>query len=143
MTEDSALGAITIPPLSSSALACDRRQALIALLAVPIALAAGTSSASEAAQYPLLEIKASRGLVYLLGHTPPRPKDWSDSRIEGLLRTCGNLKRIGVTPLVCGQGKQHLRWRGSECTMPDTGRDAMKSDASAPSFAVRMVGSSL
>jgi uncharacterized protein len=69
----------------------DRREALVALLAVPIALAAGKSWATEAVQYPLLEIKARSGLVYLLGHTPPRPKDWSDSRIEGLLRICGSL----------------------------------------------------
>jgi uncharacterized protein len=90
MTQDPPDGAAT-HPLNRSALAYDRREALVALLAVPIALAAGTSSAIEAVQYPLLEIKAGSGLVYLLGHTPPRAKDWSDSRIEGLLRTCGSL----------------------------------------------------
>ena len=79
------------PALGGSALVYDRREVLVALLAVPIALAADTSSATEAMQYPLLEIKSGSGLVYLLGHTPPRPKDWSDSRIEGLLRTCGSL----------------------------------------------------
>jgi uncharacterized protein YbaP (TraB family) len=76
---------------SGSAVAYDRREALVALPAVLIALAAGTSSATEAVRYPLLEIRKGNGLVYLLGHTPPRPKDWSDSRIEGLLRTCGAL----------------------------------------------------
>ena len=69
----------------------DRREALVALLAVPIALAGGTSPATEAVRYALWEIKAGNGLVYLLGHTPPRPKDWSDARIEGVLRTCGSL----------------------------------------------------
>ena len=90
MTQDPPDGAAT-HPLNRSALAYDRREALVALLAVSVALAAATSSATEAAQYPLLEIKSGSGLVYLLGHTPPRPKDWSDSRIERLLRTCGSL----------------------------------------------------
>jgi uncharacterized protein len=91
MTQDEAPNEVTTRALNRPAVTYDRRKALVALLAVPIALAAGTSSASEAVQYPLLEIKAGSGLVYLLGHTPPRPKDWSDSRIEGLLRTCGTL----------------------------------------------------
>src|SRR5271155_4835458 len=91
MTQDEAPNGVATRALNRPAMTYDRREALVALLAVPIALAAGTSSASEAVQYPLLEIKAGSGLVYLLGHTPPRPKDWSDSRIEGLLRTCGTL----------------------------------------------------
>jgi uncharacterized protein YbaP (TraB family) len=91
MTQDKGPNGAGTRALSGSAVICDRRDALVALLAVPIALAAGTSAATEAAQYPLLEIKSGSGLVYLLGHTPPRPKDWSDSRIEGLLRTCGSL----------------------------------------------------
>jgi uncharacterized protein len=91
MTEDEAPNGVTTRALNRPAVTYDRREALVALLTVPIALASGTSSASEAAQYPLLEIKAGSGLVYLLGHTPPRPKDWSDTRIEGLLRTCGSL----------------------------------------------------
>jgi uncharacterized protein YbaP (TraB family) len=91
MTQGKSPNGATTPAVGGSALVYDRREALVALLAVPIALAAGTSSATEAAQYPLLEIKSGSGLVYLLGHTPPRQKDWSDSRIEGLLRTCGSL----------------------------------------------------
>jgi uncharacterized protein YbaP (TraB family) len=91
MSQDKAPDVATTHALNRTAVAYDRREALIAFLAVPIALAAGRSSATEAMQYPLLEIKAGRGLVYLLGHTPPRPKDWSDLRIEGLLRTCGSL----------------------------------------------------
>jgi uncharacterized protein len=91
MIQDKSPNGATTPAMGGSAVVYDRREALVALLAVPIALAAGTSSATEAVQYPLLEIKAGSGLVYLLAHTPPRPKDWSDSRIEGLLRTCGSL----------------------------------------------------
>lgn len=81
----------TTSAANRSAVTYDRREALGALLALPIALTPGKSSATEAVQYPLLEIKAGSGLVYLLGHTPPRTKDWADSRIEGLLRTCGSL----------------------------------------------------
>lgn len=91
MTQHTNPNGATTAAMGGSAVAYDRREALVALLSVPIALAAGTSSATEGVQYPLLEIKAGSGLVYLLGHTPPRPKDWSDSRIEGLLRTCGSL----------------------------------------------------
>ena len=90
MTRDEAPNGAATYALNRSALAYDRREALVALLAVPIALA-GMSSASEAVRYPLLEIKAGSGLVYLLGHTPPRPTHWSDSRIEELLRACGSL----------------------------------------------------
>jgi uncharacterized protein YbaP (TraB family) len=91
MTQGKSPNGATTSAEGGSALVYDRREALAALLSVPIALAVGTSSATEAVQYPLFEIKSGRGLVYLLGHTPPRPKDWSDSRIEGLLRTCGSL----------------------------------------------------
>lgn len=91
MSEDKASEVATSCALHRSALAYDRREALVALLALPITLCAGTSSATEVLQYPLWEIKTGRGLVYLLGHTPPRPTDWSDSRIEGLLRTCASL----------------------------------------------------
>ena len=91
MTQRKSVSGATTPALGGSALIYDRREALVALLAAPIALAAGTSLATEAGQYPLLEIKSGSGLVYLLGHTPPRPKDWSDSRIERLLRTCDSL----------------------------------------------------
>ena len=91
MSEGNASEVATSCPLRRSALAYDRREALVALLALPITLCAGTSSATEVLQYPLWEIKKGRGLVYLLGHTPPRPTDWSDSRIEGLLRTCASL----------------------------------------------------
>jgi uncharacterized protein YbaP (TraB family) len=91
MTREKGADGLTARALHHSASAYDRREALVALLVLPIALTAGTSSATEAVQYPLLEIKAGSGLVYLLGHTPPRPKDWSDSRIEGLLRTCASL----------------------------------------------------
>ena len=91
MSEGKASEVATSCPSRRSALAYDRREALVALLALPITLCAGTSSATEVLQYPLWEIKTGRGLVYLLGHTPPRPTDWSDSRIEGLLRTCASL----------------------------------------------------
>ena len=91
MSEDKASEVVTSCPSRRSALAYARREALVALLALPITLCAGTSSATEVLQYPLWEIKKGRGLVYLLGHTPPRPTDWSDSRIEGLLRTCASL----------------------------------------------------
>ena len=91
MSQDKGPDAVTTHGQSGSAVGHDRREALLVLLSLPIALAARTSSATEAAQYPLLEIKAGSGLVYLLGHTPPRPRDWSDSRIEGLLHTCGSL----------------------------------------------------
>jgi uncharacterized protein YbaP (TraB family) len=91
MTQGKSPNGATTSAEGGSALVYDRREALAALLSVPIALAVGTSSATEAVQYPLFEIKSGSGLVYLLGHTPPRPKDWSDSRIEGLLRTCGSL----------------------------------------------------
>ena len=91
MTQDKGSNGAATRALSGTAVVFDRREALVALLSVPISLAAGTSSATEAVQYPLFEIESGGGLVYLLGHTPPRPKDWSDSRIKGLLRTCGSL----------------------------------------------------
>jgi len=91
MSQNKSPNGATTHALSGSAVVYDRREALVALLSVPVALAVGTSSATEAAHYPLWEIKAGSGLVYLLGHTPPRPNDWSDARIEGLLRTCGAL----------------------------------------------------
>lgn len=91
MFQDQAPDAVAIHAENGLAGPYDRREALVALLALPIALVGVTSPATEAAQYPLLEIRAGRGLVYLLGHTPPRPTDWSDSRIEGFLRTCGSL----------------------------------------------------
>lgn len=70
----------------------DRREVLGALIAIPIVLAVHTSSAGDAmVDYPVWEIKKGSGLVYLLGHTPPRPTDWSDARIEKLLQTCGAL----------------------------------------------------
>ena len=77
--------------MNRSAVNHDRRDAITSLLAVPIALAANMSSAAEAVNYPAWDIKAGHGRVYLFGHTPPRPTDWSDSRIEGLLGTCGSL----------------------------------------------------
>ena len=91
MTQEPLPNGSSTRALNRPALAHDRREALVALLAVAIAVAAGPSSATEAPQYPVLEIKAGSGLVHLLAHTPPRPKDWSDSRIEGLLHTCGSL----------------------------------------------------
>ena len=81
----------TLRALNHSAATYDRREALVALIAVPIALAAGTSWATEAADFPVWAIETGGGLVYLLGHTPPRPIDWSDSRIERLLHTCSSL----------------------------------------------------
>jgi uncharacterized protein YbaP (TraB family) len=91
MFQDQAPDTVAIHAENGSAVPYDRREALVALLALPIALVGGTSPATETGQYPVLEIRAGRGLVYLLGHTPPRPKNWSDSRIEGFLRTCGSL----------------------------------------------------
>ena len=91
MSQGKAADGPTTNVVNRSAVTYDRREALGALLALPIALTAGKSAAAETVQYPLLEIKAGRGRVYLLGHTPPRPNDWADSRIEGLLRTCGSL----------------------------------------------------
>jgi uncharacterized protein len=91
MTEDKARNGVTLRALNRSAVTCDRREALVALIAAPIALAASTSPATEAADFPVWAIEKGGGLVYLLGHTPPRPMDWSDSRIERLLRTCSLL----------------------------------------------------
>jgi uncharacterized protein len=91
MSRDKAPDALTTRALTRSAVAYDRRDAILSLLAVPIALAAGISSATEAVEYPVWVIETGGGRVYLLGHTPPRPIDWSDSRIERLLRTCSSL----------------------------------------------------
>jgi uncharacterized protein YbaP (TraB family) len=91
MTRDEAPNGVTTRALNSSAATYDRREALVAFLAVPIALAAGSSSATEAVNYPVWAIETGGGRVYLVGHTPPRPLDWNDSRIEGFLRTCSSL----------------------------------------------------
>jgi uncharacterized protein YbaP (TraB family) len=82
---------ITTFTANRSPVTFDRRHVIALILAAPIALAVRTSSASTAADYPVWGVDAGGSLVYLLGHTPPRPKDWSDPRIEGLLRTCGSL----------------------------------------------------
>jgi uncharacterized protein len=66
-----------------------RREALVALSAITVALTARTSSAADVINYPLWIVEAGRGRVYLLGHTPPRATDWQDARIEKLLLTCG------------------------------------------------------
>jgi uncharacterized protein YbaP (TraB family) len=92
MTQNEAPNGVTTRALNRSAVTYDRREALVALLAVPIALAAGASMATETVDYPVWTIETGGGgRVYLFGHTPPRPLDWSDSRIEGLLRTCSSL----------------------------------------------------
>jgi uncharacterized protein len=91
MSQDKSPDGLTTRALNRSAVAYDRRDAIVSLLAVPIAMAAGMSSATGAAEYPVWNIETGRGRVYLLGHTPPRRIDWSDSRIERLLRTCGSL----------------------------------------------------
>ena len=91
MTEDKAPNGATLRALNRSAATYDRREVLVAFIAVPIALAAGTSWATEPADFPVWAIETGGGLVYLLGHTPPRPIDWSDSRIERLLHTCSSL----------------------------------------------------
>ena len=91
MSQDRTPDAVTTRAVNRSAAAYDRREALVALLAVPIALAAGRSSATDVVDYPVWTIETGAGRVYLLGHTPPRPLDWSDSRIEGLLSTCSSL----------------------------------------------------
>jgi uncharacterized protein len=91
MSQDRAPNAVTARALGRSVVTCDRRGAIVSLLAVPIALASGMSSATEAVEYPLWDIGTGGGRVYLLGHTPPRPADWSDSRIERLLRICSSL----------------------------------------------------
>ena len=91
MSQDRTPDAMTTCAVKRSAVPYDRREALVAFLAVPIALAAGTSSATAAVDYPVWTIETGNGRVYLLGHTPPRPLDWSDSRIDGLLRSCSSL----------------------------------------------------
>jgi uncharacterized protein YbaP (TraB family) len=91
MSRDKAPDAMTTCALNRSAVTYDRRDAIVSLLAVPIALTVGMSSATEAVEYPVWGIGTGGGRVYLLGHTPPRPMDWSDSRIERLLRTCSSL----------------------------------------------------
>jgi hypothetical protein len=64
-------GAVTTCALNRSALTYGRRDAFASLLAVPIVLAAGMSSAAETVKYPLWGIETGGGRVYLLGHTPP------------------------------------------------------------------------
>jgi uncharacterized protein len=91
MSQEKAADVVTTCALNRSAVTYDRRDAIVSLLAVPIALAAGMSSAAESVKYPVWGIESKSGRVYLLGHTPPRERDWSDSRIEGMLRTCSSL----------------------------------------------------
>jgi uncharacterized protein YbaP (TraB family) len=91
MSQDKAPDVVTNRALYRPAVNYDRRDAIASLLAVPIALAAGTSSFAETVEYPVWVIETEGGRVYLLGHTPPRAKEWSDSRIEGMLRSCGSL----------------------------------------------------
>ena len=91
MSQNKAPNALTTCALNRSAATYDRREAIVSLLAVPIALTTSISSATEAAKYPLWNVATAGGHVYLLGHTPPRSMDWSDSRAESLLRTCSAL----------------------------------------------------
>lgn len=66
-----------------------RREVLIALPAMTVALTVPSPSAAEVTDYPLWSIEMDHGRVYVLGHTPPRSQDWRDGRIEKLLRSCG------------------------------------------------------
>jgi hypothetical protein len=100
MSQDNPPDAVTTRALNRSAVTYDRRDAIVSLLAFPIALAAGMSSAAEAVEYPVWNIETGGGRVYLLGHTPPRPIDWSDSRIERLLRTCRSLWNEAKTKIL-------------------------------------------
>jgi uncharacterized protein YbaP (TraB family) len=68
-----------------------RCEALIALSAIAASSCVPELARASAVDYPLWEVRKGRGTVYLLGHTPPRLKTWSDARIERLLRTCGVL----------------------------------------------------
>lgn len=68
-----------------------RRDALVALSALTASTCLPLKARANTGTYPLWEIRNGNGTVYLLGHTPPRIKTWTDSRIEGLLRSCGVL----------------------------------------------------
>jgi uncharacterized protein YbaP (TraB family) len=41
------------------------------------------------APWPLWTVEKAGSTVYLMGQTPPRATAWSDTRIEGLVKTCG------------------------------------------------------
>ena len=68
-----------------------RRQVLRYLAMTGVALGAWPSSARELNGFPLWEISSEGNRAYLLGHTPPRNTDWSESRVESLLQGCGIL----------------------------------------------------
>ena len=53
MSRDKAPDAMTTCALNRSAVTYDRRDAIVSLLAVPIALTVGMSSATEAVEYPV------------------------------------------------------------------------------------------
>jgi uncharacterized protein YbaP (TraB family) len=76
-----------------------RRQVLRALAAFSATAGLGLSgivSASEkesvvAAPWPLWAAQKAGRVVYLMGQTPPRATAWTDTRIEGLVKACGEI----------------------------------------------------
>jgi uncharacterized protein len=84
--------------------AFSRRQALKAMATFSATAGlglAGLASASEkeavataavaTVPWPLWAVEKAGSTVYLMGQTPPRPTAWSDARIEGLVKTCGEI----------------------------------------------------
>jgi uncharacterized protein YbaP (TraB family) len=68
-----------------------RREAVGCLGAALAALAVPRSYGVTASGFPLWEITSGRSSAYLLGHTPPQPTHWQNSRVQDLLRRCGEL----------------------------------------------------
>jgi uncharacterized protein YbaP (TraB family) len=77
--------------------AVSRRQMLKALAALSATAGLGLSGIASAAEqasvttapYPLWIVEKAGRMVYLMGQTPPRATAWSDTRIEGLVKSCG------------------------------------------------------
>src|SRR5580692_8072852 len=80
MTQHKNPNGATTAAMGGSAVVYDRREALVALLSVPIALAAGTSSATEGVQYPL----SDRGAPAYLRLALDRNQSDCECKCEGL-----------------------------------------------------------
>jgi uncharacterized protein YbaP (TraB family) len=84
-----------IPKIPNSTL--PRRQILKALAAFSVTAGLGRSGLASGAEkdsvatapWPLWTAQKAGRVVYLMGQTPPRATAWSDTRIEGLAKTCG------------------------------------------------------
>lgn len=88
-----------MPITSNPTGALSRRQVLNAMAVLSASAGLGLSGSVFGAQkasvattpWPLWIVEKAGRTVYLMGQTPPRATAWHDTRIEGLVKTCGTI----------------------------------------------------